>query len=184
MRESRFANEQIELALRQAEAGTPLAEVGTGSGLARARSIAGRCALEASVCRNCASCAAMGGQRAPERVGGRSHPGQGDSPGDDPQKSGEACTATGLCDLGPGSLSCLGAAGVPGSLGPRDTAMRYRSVRPGQGPLRARLPELTLVRRGYRQLHVLLRREGWRVNLKRLYRLCAEDGLTLKRRPA
>jgi putative transposase len=38
------------------------------------------------------------------------------------------------------------------------------------------------VRYGYRRLHVLLRREGWRVNHKRIYRLYTDEGLTLKRR--
>jgi len=38
------------------------------------------------------------------------------------------------------------------------------------------------VRAGYQQLHVLLRREGWRVNHKRVYRLYTEEGLTLRRR--
>ncbi len=38
------------------------------------------------------------------------------------------------------------------------------------------------VRSGYRQIHVLLRREGWPVNHKRVYRLYTEEGLTLKRR--
>jgi len=35
---------------------------------------------------------------------------------------------------------------------------------------------------GYRQIHVLLVREGWQVNHKRIYRLYREEGLTLKRR--
>jgi putative transposase len=34
---------------------------------------------------------------------------------------------------------------------------------------------------GYRQLHVFLRREGWQVNHKRVYRLYREEGLSLKR---
>jgi putative transposase len=37
----------------------------------------------------------------------------------------------------------------------------------------------TRVRSGYRRLHVLLRREGWRVNPKRVYRLYRE-GLQLR----
>lgn len=62
--------------------------------------------------------------------------------------------------------------------------MRYRSRRPSQQPLRARLRELAAVRirAGYRQLYVLLRREGWRVNHKRVYRLYGEEGLALRRR--
>ncbi len=39
------------------------------------------------------------------------------------------------------------------------------------------------MRYGYRRLHVLLRREGWRVNHKRVYRLYQLEGLALRRRP-
>ena len=45
-----------------------------------------------------------------------------------------------------------------------------------------RLRELAAsrVRFGYRRLTVILRREGWRVNAKRIYRLYSEDGLTVR----
>jgi putative transposase len=45
-----------------------------------------------------------------------------------------------------------------------------------------RLRELAAsrVRFGYRRLTVILRREGWRVNPKRVYRLYTEDGLTVR----
>lgn len=36
------------------------------------------------------------------------------------------------------------------------------------------------VRYGYRRLHVLLRREGWLVNHKRVYRLYKQEGLSLR----
>jgi putative transposase len=60
--------------------------------------------------------------------------------------------------------------------------LRYRSRRPPQDALRQRLRELaaTRVRFGYRRLTVILRREGWRVNPKRIYRLYTEDGLTVR----
>jgi putative transposase len=35
---------------------------------------------------------------------------------------------------------------------------------------------------GYKRLHILLRREGWRVNHKRIYRLYGEEALELRRR--
>lgn len=59
---------------------------------------------------------------------------------------------------------------------------RYRSHAAPQGELRLRLKELaqTRVRYGYRRLHVLLRREGWTVNAKRIYRLYKEDGLVIR----
>ncbi len=36
------------------------------------------------------------------------------------------------------------------------------------------------VRYGYDRLHILLRREGWRVNRKRIYRLYKEEGLSIR----
>ena len=59
------------------------------------------------------------------------------------------------------------AAGVCRSL------VRYQSRRASDEPLRRRLREMAGVRAhaGYRQLHVYLKREGWRINHKRLYRL-------------
>lgn len=64
---------------------------------------------------------------------------------------------------------------------PRST-QRYRSEAEPQGELRLRLKELaqTRVRYGYRRLHVLLRREGWAVNVKRIYRLYREEGLVIR----
>jgi len=58
----------------------------------------------------------------------------------------------------------------------------YHSRRPPQDALRQRLRELAAsrVRFGYRRLTVILRREGWRVNPKRVYRLYTEDGLTVR----
>ena len=45
-----------------------------------------------------------------------------------------------------------------------------------------RLKELaaTRVHYGYRRLHILLRREGWDVNAKRVYRLYREEQLSLR----
>lgn len=33
---------------------------------------------------------------------------------------------------------------------------------------------------GYRRIHVLLQREGWKVNVKRVYRIYKEEGLQLR----
>ena len=62
--------------------------------------------------------------------------------------------------------------------------MRYRSRRPPDEAVRARMRELAAERRrfGYRRLHVLLRREGLVVNRKRTQRLYREEGLTVRRR--
>ena len=57
--------------------------------------------------------------------------------------------------------------------------MYYRSRGDPQHALQARIRGLAAsrVRFGYRQLTVLLRREGWAVNTKRIYRLYRLDGL-------
>jgi putative transposase len=62
--------------------------------------------------------------------------------------------------------------------------VRYQSRRPPQEPLRSRLKESATarVRYGYKRLHVLLRREGWAINHKRVYRLYSEERLTLRRK--
>jgi putative transposase len=69
-------------------------------------------------------------------------------------------------------------------IGADRSSVRYRSVRPDDGPLRERLKALAQERRrfGYRRLHVLLRREGHGVNIKRVQRLYREEKLTVRRR--
>ena len=63
-------------------------------------------------------------------------------------------------------------------------SQRYRSVANPQDELRLRLKELaeSRVRYGYRRLHVLLRREGWPVNHKRIYRLYRLEGLVIRQK--
>jgi putative transposase len=48
--------------------------------------------------------------------------------------------------------------------------------------LRRRIQEIAgaRIRYGYRRIHVLLRREGWSVNVKRVHRLYRQDGLSLR----
>jgi putative transposase len=64
------------------------------------------------------------------------------------------------------------------------SSCRYRRRRHEDPRLRVRLRELAEVRRrfGYRRLQVLLQREGWRVNHKRVYRLYLEEKLGLRRK--
>ena len=59
---------------------------------------------------------------------------------------------------------------------------QYRPRRPEQAGLRKRIKEIaeTRVRYGYRRIHVLLRREGWPVNAKRVCRLYRDMGLQLR----
>jgi putative transposase len=91
--------------------------------------------------------------------------------------------------------SCAARAGGVGAAGPpvesaacgaadpiERMTLRYEHHRDPQEALRIRLRELagSRVRYGYRRLTVLLKREGWEVNAKRIYRLYAEEGLMVR----
>ncbi len=67
-------------------------------------------------------------------------------------------------------------------VGVNRSTQRYRSVAKDQTALRMRVRDLAAarVRYGYRRLHVLLRRDGWHVNHKRVYRLYRLEGLGLR----
>ena len=58
----------------------------------------------------------------------------------------------------------------------------YKSRRSGQAVLEKRIKEICQmrVRFGYRRVHVLLRREGWRINQKKTRRIYRELGLQLR----
>lgn len=73
-----------------------------------------------------------------------------------------ACKATGFCRM----------------------TMRYKARRGNDASLRERMKAIAQERRrfGYRRLHVLLRREGFRVNHKRLFRLYREERLMVRKR--
>lgn len=59
---------------------------------------------------------------------------------------------------------------------------RYESVKDDQAPLRSRIKDIaqSRIRYGYRRIHILLEREGWKINHKRVYRLYAEEQLSLR----
>lgn len=61
---------------------------------------------------------------------------------------------------------------------------RRKLKRPLDKDLRERLRKLSAERRrfGYRRLHILLKREGWEVNWKKLYRIYREEGLSVRKR--
>ena len=58
----------------------------------------------------------------------------------------------------------------------------YKSRRNDQADLKVKIRDIceTRVRYGYRRVHILLKREGWEVNPKRVYRLYKEMGLQLR----
>ena len=62
------------------------------------------------------------------------------------------------------------------------SSYHYKARRRSQAGLSQRIREIaeTRVRYGYRRIHVVLRREGWQVNAKRVWRLYREMGLQLR----
>ncbi|MCP1545754.1 transposase InsO family protein [Methylorubrum extorquens] len=68
------------------------------------------------------------------------------------------------------------------ALGVGRSSIRYRSTKSDQAPLRMRICDLakSRVRYGYFRIYILLRREGWRVNHKRVHRLYRDEGLSLR----
>jgi len=62
--------------------------------------------------------------------------------------------------------------------------LRYRSVRFDDRALRARIKEIAWnrIRYGYKRITVLLRREGWAVNRKRVRRIYREENLMIRTR--
>jgi putative transposase len=70
-------------------------------------------------------------------------------------------------------------------LGLSRSSCRYQPRRREEKALRERLRELAAERRrfGYRRLAVLLLREGWTVNWKRVYRVYRQEHLQVGRRP-
>jgi putative transposase len=62
--------------------------------------------------------------------------------------------------------------------------VRYRTTRADDAGLRQRMREVAQQRRrfGYRRLHVLLKREGYVINHKKLFRLYREEKLAVRRR--
>ena len=71
-----------------------------------------------------------------------------------------------------------------GIIGADRTSIRYRSRSGDDTGLRVRLRELAQQRRrfGYRRLHILLLRDGVKINRKKTQRLYTEEGLTVRKR--
>ena len=64
------------------------------------------------------------------------------------------------------------------------SSVRYRSVRPDDAALRKAMKAVAAERRrfGYRRVHVMLERQGWQVNQKKLRRLYREEKLQVRKR--
>ena len=72
--------------------------------------------------------------------------------------------------------------GACGALRFDTSTFHYKSRRTDEAAVERRIKEIaeTRVRYGYRRVHVLLRREGWTVNIKKTQRIYNELGLQLR----
>lgn len=181
MKKSKFTDEQIALALRQAEVGTPVAEVCRKVGCVGGDVLP----LEAAVWWPWAVGAAQdaparGREPQAEAACGGPVARQGHAPGSAGKKP-SAWSAARDRPLGAGLLSSEGTAqqfrapvrsqDAPLPVGPRRSGATEEQ---DQGDCR------DAARYGYRRIHVLLRCEGWAVNVKRVRRLYRMEGLNLR----
>ena len=145
MKKSRFTEEQITYALRQAESGTPVADVCRQIGVSEASFYVWKNEVrETESDRDSGAAPAARRERAPEVSRRRSDVGQAHS----------------------------------------GAAFYRRSRAKDQSVLRLPIRELAHARPrfGYQRIHVLLRREGWLVNKRRVRRPYRPEGLQLRMR--
>ena len=71
-----------------------------------------------------------------------------------------------------------------GLLGISRSLFAYESKRTDDVALTERMKEMATLKRryGYRRIHILLRREGWQTNHKRVWRLYSQAGLSVRKR--
>jgi putative transposase len=183
MKKSRFSEQQIAFVLRQAEEGTPIAEVCRKAGISEASFYSWRKKYGGLVppVGDEAAEAARGGEPAAEEAGGRSVARQGDAAGRHPPKNMRPARKRQLVDE-VRSVWQVSIRRACQALPVDRSTYHYRCKRTGQAILMKRIKEIaeTRVRYGYRRIHVLLRREGWLVNSKRVCRLYREMGLQLR----
>ncbi|WP_375371942.1 IS3 family transposase [Bordetella holmesii] len=78
----------------------------------------------------------------------------------------------------------MGVTRACGLVGISRSLFAYESTRSGDAALTERMKEMAVAKRryGYRRIHVLLRREGWQANHKRIWRLYSLAGLSVRKR--
>lgn len=78
----------------------------------------------------------------------------------------------------------LGVTRACGLVGNSRSLFAYESKRVSDAALTERMKEMAVAKRryGYRRIHLLLRREGWQANRKRVWRLYSQAGLSVRKR--
>ncbi len=182
MRKSRFTEEQIAHALRQAETGTPVTAVCRAMGVTSRRSIAGRSSAGAAGQRASAA-EATGGREPPAQAAGRGPlTRQADAAGRAaknivrPERRRELVRQLEWTYRVSKRRECA-------VLRFNRSSHRYRAIRNDQAMLRGRIRELAAarVRYGYFHIYILLRREGWKINHRRVCRLYRAEGLSISK---
>jgi putative transposase len=127
--------------------------------------------------------AARAGEQAAEEAGGGPEPGQARAPGGARKKSVKPARKR---EIAKWTVESIGIAAKRACrlLALQRSTYYRKYIRRDDSHLRLRLKELALARPryGYRRLHVLLRREGWAINVKRTYRLYRLENLIVRRR--
>ncbi len=182
MKKTRHTDEQIAFALKQAETGTPVAKVIRRMGDLRADVLPLEEGIRRARRRRAAAPEAAGGGEPQAEAAGRGpEPGQAHPAGCAVKKAltfGRRREIVAHVQASHGvseRRSCL-------ALGVDRSSVRYVSHKPDQVPSLLRIRDLaaTRTRYGYFRIYILLRREGWFVNHKRVYRLYRDDGLSLR----
>jgi putative transposase len=189
MKKSQFSEGQIATALRQVDAGAPIPEVTRSLGISEAtyyvwRKKYGQMAVAEWADgrgRDSAAAAAGGGEPQTQAARRRFDMGQSDSPGGADKKALKPTRKRTLVREVIGQFP-IGVRRACGLLQFNRASWYYRPHRQDDPALRRRLRELAQARPrfGYLRLHVLLRREGWAINRKRVHRLYREEGLIVR----
>ena len=184
MKKSRYTEEQVAYALRLAETGTPVADVCRQIGHRRGDVLP----LEEEVrqpgrARGARAAADARGERALEAPGGRPDARQADPPGGDPKKRLRPARRRELAQWIQDryQVSCRRACAL-GDICPN--TWYYRSQARDASALRMRIREIAQARPrfGYMRIWIMLRREGWPDNKKRVHRLYRLEGLQVRMR--
>ena len=184
MRKSRFTERQIVVVLKQAEAGVPIQDLIRKYGICEQtfyrwkKKFGG---LEASELQQLKQL--KRGESASQGPGGRSDARQADPARGSGKKSLKAVRRREIIDWAREEYPVSARAACSLLQFPR-SSYYYQSRRDPRVALRMRLKELAASRPrfGYRRLHLLLRREGWKVNHKVIHRLYCEEGLQVRTR--
>ena len=184
MKKSRYTEEQVAYALRLAESGTPVADVCRQTGIAEATFYLWKKkygSLGVPEVRELRQMRER--ERAVEAARRRPDARQADPPGGDPKKRLKPARRRELAQWMQDryQVSCRRACALARHL---SETWYYRSQARDASALRMRIREIAQARPrfGYVRIWIMLRREGWRDNKKRVHRLYRLEGLQVRMR--